>query len=96
MTAESKEDRHWSLDRKVPLALIVSICILVVGQTGVVSWTLSNASTRLDALERKMVEQAPQAERIIRLEEKVIRTEEKVGAVQQGVNEIKTILARPR
>jgi hypothetical protein len=31
-----------------------------------------------------MVEAAPQAERIIRLEEKVIRMEEKVGGVQQG------------
>lgn len=83
------EGDHWSLDRKVPLALIVSITVLFVGQTAGIVWGLSSASTRLDILERNFEAAKPQAERIIRLEEKV-------GVVQQGINEIKTILARPR
>lgn len=88
-TGERPSNRHWTLDRKVPLPLIVSLALLFIGQTGMVAWSLSNASTRLDMLERNVEASKPQAERIIRLEEKV-------GVVQQGINEIKVILSRPR
>jgi len=84
-----REGEHWSVDRKIPVPLIVTLATLFLGQTIGVVWGLSNASTRLDVLERTVDGSKPQAERIIRLEEKV-------GVVQQGINEIKIILGRPR
>ena len=93
MKEENPIDRHWSLDRKVPLPLIVTLAVLLIGQTAVAFWWGSNQATRLEIVERQQRDSAPQAERIIRLEEKV-------GVVQQGVNEIKndlkTLLANPR
>lgn len=83
------EDRHWTLDRKIPLPLIISLSVLFIGQTALFAWGLSNAATRLDMLERNVDASKPQAERIIRLEEKV-------GVVQTTLNEIRALLARPR
>lgn len=79
-------DRNWSLDRKIPVPLIVSLALMFFGQTFIFAWGLSNASTRLDALERNVESAKPQAERIIRLEEKI-------GVVQQGINDLKSLLA---
>lgn len=82
----SAEDRNWHLDKRVPIALIFTIVV----QTVTISWWAASTSVRLDAVERKMEAAAPQAERVIRLDEKV-------GVIQQSVNEIKAILAgRPR
>ena len=58
---------QWHLDKKVPLALIITI----VGQTMVAAWGASNLWTRVGELERQMQNAAPQFERIIRLETKV-------------------------
>jgi hypothetical protein len=78
-------DRSWHLDRRVPIALILTIAM----QTGGVIWWASATSTRLDALEKKVEAAAPQAERIIRLETKM-------EAILDSVSEIKAILRQPR
>ena len=61
------QDRQWHLDKKVPLALIMTI----IGQTVVAAWGASNLWTRVGELERQMQTAAPQFERIVRLETKV-------------------------
>lgn len=81
---ERDHDTQWHLDKKVPLALIGTI----VMQTIMVTWWAANASARLEAVEKKVEAAAPQAERIVRLEEKI-------GVVQQGINELKAMLMRP-
>ena len=61
------EDRQWHLDKKVPLALIITI----IGQTIFAAWGASNLWTRVSELERQTQLAAPQFERIVRLETKV-------------------------
>jgi hypothetical protein len=80
---EGHEDRQWHLDKKVPLALIITI----VAQTVAVSWGASNLWTRVTELERQMQIAAPQFERIIRLEAKV-------DAMNASLAEIKTMIRR--
>ena len=80
---DTARNARWHLDRKVPLALIATI----IGQTLVAAWGASNLWARVDELERQVRSAAPQAERIIRLEEKI-------GAVQEGVVEIKSMIRR--
>jgi hypothetical protein len=77
------EDRQWHLDKKVPLALIMTI----VGQTIVAAWGASNLWTRVGELERQMQIAAPQFERIIRVETKV-------DAITGSLSEIKALINR--
>jgi hypothetical protein len=77
------EDRQWHLDKKVPLALIMTI----IGQTVVAAWGASNLWTRVGELERQMQIAAPQFERIIRLEAKV-------DGITGSLSEIKALINR--
>ncbi|HMA72994.1 MAG TPA: hypothetical protein VKP67_16165 [Xanthobacteraceae bacterium] len=77
------EDRQWHLDKKVPLALIMTI----VCQTIVAAWGASNLWTRVGELERRMQIAAPQFERIIRLETKV-------DGITGSLSEIKALINR--
>jgi hypothetical protein len=77
------EDRQWHLDKKVPLALIMTI----VCQTVVAAWGASNLWTRVGELERQMQTAAPQFERIIRVETKV-------DAITGSLSEIKALINR--
>jgi hypothetical protein len=76
-------ERQWHLDKKVPLALIVTI----VAQTIIAAWAASNIWTRVGELEHKVEIAAPQAERIIRLETKV-------EGITGSLAEIKTLVSR--
>lgn len=78
-----EEERSWHLDKRVPIALIVTLMI----QTGGVVWWGATASERLNALERKADAVAPQAERLARVETKL-------ESVQDGILEIKSILRK--
>ena len=77
------DDRQWHLDKKVPLALIMTI----IGQTVVAAWGASNLWTRVGELERQMQIAAPQFERIIRLETKV-------DGITGSLAEIKALIGR--
>ena len=77
------QDRQWHLDKKVPLALIMTI----IGQTVVAAWGASNLWTRVGELERQMQLAAPQFERIIRLETKV-------DGITGSLSEIKALINR--
>jgi len=84
MTDASRDyDLQWHLDKKVPLALIMTI----VCQTIVAAWGASNLWTRVGELERQMQTAAPQFERIIRLEAKV-------DGITGGLSEIKALINR--
>lgn len=76
-----ESDAHWHLDRKVPLAVILTIVV----QTGGVVWWGSSINARVEALEHKMDRAAPQGDRLTRLEERV-------DTIKDGVAEIKAIL----
>ena len=77
------QDRQWHLDKKVPLALIMTI----IGQTVVTAWGASNLWTRVGELERQVQIAAPQFERVIRLETKV-------DGITGSLSEIKALINR--
>lgn len=81
MTRE--EDKHWHLDRKVPLALIFTILM----QTAAGIWWASTISARVDYAERRIEAMAPQQDR-------VTRVEVKVEGIQQDTQEIKADVKR--
>lgn len=76
-------DSSWHLDRKVPVAIIITILL----QTGGVIWWGATATERLNALEHKVDLAAPQADRLTKVETRL-------EAVQDGISEIKSILRK--
>ena len=55
---------HWHLDRRVPVALIVTIIMQTVG----IVWWAASISARVDVLERRLEEARHNQSRIVRLE----------------------------
>ena len=82
-TVIDKSDTSWHLDRKVPIALILTLIM----QTGGIVWWGATMSARINALEEKAVVAGPQGDRLTRLEVKV-------ETVQDGIAEIKSILRK--
>jgi hypothetical protein len=81
--SEADDCKHWSVDKRVPLALIVTI----IAQTGGLVWWASSLSERVNVLEKRAEQTAPQAERLTRVE---VRLE----SVQEGITEIKRLIRR--
>lgn len=82
-----KSDSSWHLDKKVPIAVILTILL----QTGGIIWWGATASERLNALERKADLAAPQAQT---QGDRLTRVETRLEAVQDGIAEIKSILRK--
>ena len=79
---------HWHISRGIPVALIISMLLMIVGQTATGAWWASGIDKRMEEVEKIQAQTAPQAERLTRLEEKVV-------AVQAGVNRIEALLTKP-
>ena len=82
-STDESQDRQWHLDKKVPLALIVTI----IAQTMAIVWWAATASARLDQLERQVNTAAPQVERIIRLETKM-------DGIAEAISDLKNLVRR--
>jgi hypothetical protein len=61
---EDPAAQHWHLDKRIPVAIIITLAI----QTGGAIWFASGISHRVDSLERQQLSSASQGDRIIRLE----------------------------
>ena len=62
--ADRHDDRHWHLDKRVPVALIITITMQTVG----IVWWAASLSARVDALEARVNEARENQNRIVRLE----------------------------
>ena len=76
-----RQDREWHLDKKVPLALIVTLLV----QSGTFIWWAAKADNRLDVLERTSAISAPQIERIVKIETKM-------DSIVDNLNDVKVML----
>lgn len=79
-----ESDTRWHLDRRVPISLIVALCI----QTGGVFWWASSANERLNSLEQKVILFAGQGDRLTRVEVNI-------EAIKDSLSDIKQTLRRP-
>lgn len=76
-----EEHEHWSVDRRVPLAMIFAIAL----QTAGIVWWGASTSERLAALEKRMETTRPQGDRLTRVEVKL-------ETMQEGITEIKRLI----
>jgi len=75
---------HWQVDRRIPLALILTI----IAQTGGIVWWASGLTYRVEQLERQAADAKPQADRLTRVEVRL-------DNVVDGISEIKALLRPP-
>lgn len=86
-----KSDERWHIDRKLPIALIVTLVLTFSGQTFTAIWWASKTDSRIEALERQTTAAVPTTtEQGTRL----TRVETRLEAVQDGISEIKAILRK--
>lgn len=79
------DDGAWHLDRRVPIALILTLMI----QTGGALWWAATATARLEQVEKRIEMSAP-------VTEKVIRVETKLEAISEAIQELKLLLRQRR
>lgn len=84
-------DSKWHWDRKVPIALILTIFVTFAGQSATALWWASKMDSRVEVLERQTTAALPTStEQGTRL----TRVETRLEAVQDGISEIKSILRK--
>ena len=76
-------DQHWTLDKKVPIALIIVLFFQFA--SGV--WFMSKLDSRVSSLEDSSKLTAPQADRLTRVEVKI-------EGIQSGVERIERLIRR--
>ena len=83
------EDK-WSVDRKIPLALIFSIAITVIAQTGFAIWWVSGIAARVEEQNTRIVqlEQIKASERITALEALLPRVEAQLNRIEAKLDRI--------
>lgn len=82
-----KDDRRWHLDKRVPVALIVTILV----QSGAAIWWAAGQSERVNALERADAARAIAAPVAA---DRLTRVEVKVDNALEGIAEIKRLIRR--
>ena len=79
------EPAHWTVDRRVPLALILTI----VTQTAGIVWWASAQSARLDSAETRLA-----AIESVKTETRLVRLEETMANLKPTLDRIETKLDR--
>ena len=89
-------DKHWHIDRRVPIALLVGIVV----QTFAIGWWAAGISERLTAVERDQAKADQSAQiRMTAIESRQrdadnlgIRVDEQLKAVKEGLTRIESAL----
>lgn len=72
---------RWHLDRRIPLALIITICV----QTTVAIWGASNLWTRVDTLERQIAVIVPQGQQLVRIDTMISNMKDDISELKRMV-----------
>lgn len=85
MLAEAPEpSKHWVLDKRVPLALILTLIV----QTGGIVWWASGISSRVTSLEERLITAADQPGRIIKLETQIDNLTRLMGRIEDKLDRV--------
>jgi hypothetical protein len=88
-----QSNARWHWDRKIPIALIVTIVLVFVGQTWTAGMVGLETDARIETLERQATTSAPLA---ATQDNRLTRVETKLEAVQDGIAEINRSSAKSR
>lgn len=72
----------WHFDRRIPIALVLTILI----QTGGAVWWLSSLNSRVSSLEEKITVFSSQPERLVRVETQVEALTKTVDRIERKID----------
>lgn len=72
---------RWKIDRHIPVALLCAFAL----QTGTAIWWASSINSRVDTIERQLLLNAPQGDRLTRVEVKL-------DALADAIKDVKDFL----
>lgn len=78
------KDKHWHLDKKVPLALIFAIGVQTIG----IAWWGATLTSRVASLEEKAALSGPQGERLARVEENVRGIKDNLADIKSDIKQL--------
>ncbi len=78
------DDRHWHLDKRVPVALILTILAQTIGAV----WWAASLSARVDVLERDWARFAAVAERLRMQEDRQTRADVRLQSLYARLDRI--------
>lgn len=87
----SPQREPWHLDRRVPVALIVTLVI----QTGAVVWWASNIDKRVEQLEDQVATRALVNERLARMEAQIGGIRENTARIESWLRRISDRADKP-
>jgi hypothetical protein len=90
-TVIDRSDERWHIDRRLPVALIVTLVLTFSGQTISAIWWASKTDQRIEVLEGVSKASVPTS---TEQGNRLTRVETKLEAVQDGISEIKSILRK--
>ena len=90
MSRNIESERHWHLDRRVPVALIVTIIMQTIG----IVWWAASISARVDVLERRLEETRTNQSRIVRLEANQSAVYQRLDRIEAASRRIEAKLDR--
>ena len=81
---DGRNTDHWTVDRRIPLALIFAIFMQTIGAV----WWAASTSNRVDALEKRMNVAENLTERVVRLEVVLINVEKTLDRLNKTLDRI--------
>ncbi len=88
-SSEMESDARWHLDKRVPIALIITFVSALTGQTLGAVWWARGMDARVENLERTSLSSAP-------IPDRLTRVEAKLEFMQEGISEIKRLIQARR
>lgn len=83
-----REQDHWTVDKRIPLALLIALLINI----GSWVWWASDLSSRMNNVERQAETQENLKERVIALEIVLSRLDTTVTKLDETLDDLRTII----
>lgn len=75
---------HWVLDKRIPLAVVVTIILQTAGMV----WWAANLSNRVSNLEQTSTNERDRGDRLIRLETQQEAVKETLGTINRKLDRV--------
>lgn len=82
MVRATDDDRAWHLDKRVPIAMIITLAL----QTCAIVWWAATVQSRVEVLEKKVDRTEGQAGKIIRLEDRLDHIAETLTRIERALS----------